>query len=272
MPHSNLTFNSNPAVSPDTPLRCSNQSSIYSNAVWVPIFGPWYDFAHNTHALKNTSWYWLSSLLPVFGPLAQIHFGETECLSACLSTPQAVLNSAESTNTEQLKQLLDQALQVSDRNCQLFLNRLTVADSPDAQGEFTNIEETGKLGIYLQQHLWPGLQATVQANRLAARKILNCAPPSQAQDVLTVLDHYDSLCSVASATAALLSASEHQNTANNTSSYQQQSEFLRSQGFNYQLTLTNEACVTPTQSAAAIKFKPNLNRRNHINNFFRRSQ
>lgn len=242
-------------------LRCSQKTSIYSHAVWFPVFGPLWDLTTNTQPGVNAFWYLASTAVPIIGPAMQLSLGSKRCLTQCLPTPDQIrltddaVNSTNPVNVESVadrQSYFDLALSVSDANCQRFLNDLAIDEDV--------AEEAPK-------KLTQELIATIKANRQAARSLLLCSPLND-QEVLAKINNYDNLCNIDFALATLLNAVENQNSGNSIGNKQDQIAWLQQHGIT-RLPVTSSAAALPMQNknclGPAAKSKANGP---HINNFY----
>ena len=177
-------------------LQCVQDKSIYSPLVWLPFFGPLYDAATNTHAEHQLSLSLLSTLLPGIGPAIQTGVGARQCLAQCL--PQESISNLPISG---VKHFLTLALDVSDRNCQHFLDNLPTA--LNANNAYT-------------PELTPLLMDTIRTERQLARQNLSSLM-LDATAITSKINAYDTLCSVDHALALLSDASHNQLSGNNNS-------------------------------------------------------
>lgn len=217
---------------------CAEQASIYSNAIWLPFFGPLYEAAINQSPDSEPGLTVLSTLLPGIGPALQSGLGAKRCLAQCLPPAAVALAQADAT---QIKAYFDQALDVSDGNCEHFLQQWR-------SGETESAATVGGLG---QGRLEAVLTDTLRENRRQARQVLQRLKPTAAE-VQSRIAAYDGLCSVDHALATMEDATRNQLAGSFTSDMAEQKAWLAKSGI----------------SAANDDGKPKDNIR-HINNILR---
>lgn len=194
-----------PSVGDALLTRCSQKESIYSNSVWIPVFGPLFDLSTNTNPNKKGGWYFLSTILPVIGPAAQLGYGAKQCIAECL--PEIDQAKDPSSDPKLLKKYYQTALNVSDANCRTFVSRFSVSmngakGAEDTLNSVSTITATGAAfanplagaiisgtktilsdGVnsynanYLQGQVLPDLIVTVKKNRSTARAMLDAKTP-----------------------------------------------------------------------------------------------
>ena len=195
---------------------CAEETSIYSDAVWVPFFGPLYEAAENRNPDSEPGLTVLATLLPGIGPALQTELGAKRCLAQCLPPAAVALAQADATR---IKAYFDLALDVSDGNCQQFVQQWR-------GGETVSAATVGGLG---QGRLEAVLTDTIRENRRQARQILQQLKPPVA-DVQSRIAAYDGLCSADHALATLEDATHNQLADSFTSDMAEQKAWLTKSG------------------------------------------
>jgi hypothetical protein len=205
-----------PATPPALPAAtCAEQASLYSDAVWVPFFGPLYEAAVNPNPDSEPGLTVLSSLLPVIGPALQTGLGAKRCLAQCLPPATALTQ----TDDAHIKAYFNQALDVSDDNCRHFLQQWRGGESASAE----------TIGGPAQGRLEAVLADTIRENRRQARQILQQLQPTVA-DVQSRIGAYDGLCSVEHALTTLEDATRNQLSGSFISDMAEQKNWLTKSG------------------------------------------
>lgn len=243
--------------------RCSQKESVYSNAVWIPVFGPLFDLSTNTNPDRRGIWYFLSTALPIIGPAAQLSYGAKQCIAECIPRPKDV-------PAAQLPSYFDRAMNVSDENCRTFLSRFYasingVNESKDTLTSISTITATGAAfanplagaiisgtktilsdGItsynanYLQGKLMPDLLTTIQDDRKNARKTVLTSPLS-VEEIVAKVNSYDALCSIDNAVQIMRKAVNNQNSGNKKTNEEDQKELQETNGVsNTAVTVTGK--------------------------------
>ena len=241
--------------------RCAQKESIYSNAVWFPVLGPLYDLSTNTNPRRSGIWYFLSTALPIIGPMAQLSYGAKQCISECMPPPETI-------DINKLPAYFDRAMNLSDENCGTFLSRFSAGmnganESKDTLNSISTITATGAAfanplagaiisgtktilsdsitsysNNYLQSKLMTDLLSSIQEFRKSARTDLAKSPRS-VEEVVAKVNSYDALCSIDSAVLFMQKAVNALKASQKTKD-----------GSNEAITVTGTAPAAPAAPAA----------------------
>jgi hypothetical protein len=263
--------NSGQSTGLDSTPQCAETVSVYSNKIWLPIFGPLWDSLSNTDVSKKSAWYTLSTLLPVIGPAAQQTFGEKRCIAQCLAEPEVVAPADEAGKkaaAERLKIDLNAALKVSEVNCRLYLDGLVQQAMGSRYANLAALHEKADGSDAAEDQLLPALIETIKANRSKAEKLLICSPLSSAE-VVAKIGSYDGLCSTDSALDAMLYVANLQNKRDSSSGRENMYVWLEKKGLTTaavtdtpkEQTVPNPDCPTHQTDRSARPHIMNLNRK-----------
>lgn len=263
--------NSGQSTGLDSTPQCAEAVSVYSNKIWLPLFGPLWDSLSNTDVSRKSNWYTLSTLLPVIGPAAQQTFGEKRCVAQCLAEPEVVApadEAAKKAAAERLKMDLNAALKVSEANCQLYLDGLMQQAMSSGYANLAALHNQADGSEDSEDHLLPTLIETIKSNRSKAEKLLICSPLSHAE-VVAKIGSYDGLCSTDSALDAVLYVANLQNKTDSSSGRENMYVWLEKKGLTTATvtdtpkdqTVSNPDCPTQQTDRSPRPHIMNLNRK-----------
>jgi hypothetical protein len=193
---------------------CAEQESIYGGAVWAPVFGPLYEAAANGDPRRDAGLTVLATLLPGIGPALMTGLGAQRCLTECLPAAEP-----DGGGESQARAYLELALDVSDRNCRRFLERLPGALPADATAG--DDLAFARLAV--------GMADAIQENRRQARKILQQAKPARF-GLQSRVAAYDGLCSAEHALATMAEATRNQLSGSQAGNAAEQKAWLAKSG------------------------------------------